>query len=122
MSKKKISDRFERLTPPELTDEQLEVLDETLSSVEDMLSKFPVGRNWYSRFVADAFVQHVRTHLAVELQNIAAHGHRNDDPDDKAPKSIYAQLVELAEMVSAGNTEYEGLEQTANAILKEIQG
>jgi len=122
MSRKNVSvsERLEGLTPPELNDDQLEVLDETLSSVEDMLSRFPVGRNCYSRFVADAFLQHVRVHLAVELQNIAAHDHRNDDAHDEPPPSIYARLVQLAEQVAAGNTEFEGLEHSAKTILEEI--
>lgn len=104
----------------ELDDDQLKVLDETLSSVEDMLSRFPVGRNWYSRFIADAFIQHACVHLAVELQNIAAHGHRNDDAEDEPKPSIYTQLVQLAELVAAGNTEFEVLEQSAKRILKEM--
>jgi hypothetical protein len=33
-----------------------------------------------NRALAERFTNHCRTHLEEELQNIAAHGHRNDDP------------------------------------------
>src|ERR1019366_6693545 len=32
--------------------------------------------------VSEAFAIHIHTHLSAELSNIAAHGHRNDDPED----------------------------------------
>ena len=109
-----------KLAPLDLTDDQLEVLDQALNSAEDILSQFPLGKNCYSRLVADAFAQHVRIHLATELANIAAHGHRNDDAEDEPKPSIYTQLVQLAELVAAGNTEFEVLERSAKRILKEI--
>ena len=117
---KTMSSKFEHLTRPELDDIQLEVLDQTLSSVEDMLKRFPIGRNCYSRYVADAFLEHARIHLAVELQNIAAHGHRNDDALEEPKPSIYARLVELAELVAAGNTEFDRLEEIAKNLLEEV--
>ena len=107
-------------TRPELDDVQLEVLDETLSSVEDMLKRFPIGRNCYSRYVADAFLEHARIHLAVELQNVATHGHRNDDTLEEPKPSVYAQLVQLAKLVAAGNTEFDRLEEIAKNLLEEV--
>lgn len=32
--------------------------------------------------ITDNFIVHCQTHLSTELDNVAKHGHRNDDPDD----------------------------------------
>jgi hypothetical protein len=73
------------------TDAHLAVLDSALTSAEEHLRKLLPEFQPYA--VAVAFEGHVCRHLNVELSNIAAHGHVNDDPAD-APKPTDADLSE----------------------------
>ena len=118
--------KIRNLTSLDLNNIQLAILDRALNVAEDILLKFPIGRNELAvkslpNFVSSAFAEHVRIHLAIELRNISNHGHRNDDPEDQPKPSTYTQLVQLTELIAAGNTEFKTLEQSAKRILEEIR-
>jgi hypothetical protein len=100
------------------SDKELAILDAAVNVAEDILKSLLCSHN--ATQVKDAFLQHVRTHLGEELMNIAAHGHRNDVSEDEPTPSIYDEMTGLAELVAAGNTDYDGLERRANEILARI--
>lgn len=58
----------------------LGVLDKALSSAEEWLEELLPSVT--TAEIAKRFAGHCYTHLRPELENIRAHGHRNDDPDD----------------------------------------
>jgi len=61
----------------------MDVLDAALTSAEQELKALlPTLK---PSEVSNVFATHIRTHLSTELSNIAAHGHRNDDPEDIPP-------------------------------------
>lgn len=105
-------------SPLEMTDKELDVLDTALNTAEDILKI--LFKTYSAAVIKQAFAQHVSIHLGVELANIEAHGHRNDDPEDEDEPTIYSELVELAELVAAANTEFEGLESGAKNVLDRI--
>jgi hypothetical protein len=62
------------------SDAYMDVLDAALTSAEQELKALlPMLK---PSKITEAFAIHVHTHLSTELSNIAAHGHRNDDPED----------------------------------------
>ncbi len=68
-----------------------------------------------------AFKQHVASHLGIEMSSLEEHGHVNDDPNDEPSQpTVYRALVELAQLVQEGNTEFEGLERRANTVLERV--
>ena len=62
------------------SDEYTERLDAALSAAERELRPLMPALTPYE--VAEAFEHHFGTHLIAELENIAAHGHRNEDAND----------------------------------------
>lgn len=63
-------------------EEHIAALDRALSAAEEVLRELlPAVKR--PDVIASDFAIHVRTHLRDELTNIQAHGHRNDDPNDK---------------------------------------
>jgi hypothetical protein len=67
---------------PKFTTEDaiLGVLDNALSSAEGWLEELLPSMS--TAQIAERFALHCQSHLHTELENIRAHGHRNDDPDD----------------------------------------
>jgi hypothetical protein len=65
------------------SDAFMDVLDAALNSAEEELKA--LLPTFKPSEVSKAFATHIRTHLSTELSNIAAHGHRNDDPEDVPP-------------------------------------
>jgi hypothetical protein len=65
------------------SDAYVDVLDAALTSAEEELKALLPTVT--PSEVSKAFATHIRTHLSTELSNIAAHGHRNDDPEDIPP-------------------------------------
>ncbi len=64
-------------------DAYVDILDAALTAAEEELKALlPTLK---ASEVSEAFVTHIHTHLSTELSNIAAHGHRNDDPDFVLP-------------------------------------
>jgi len=68
-------------------DEPTATLDKALTAAEDCLRELLLPHRIHHdaltpQQIADDFAQHINTHLAPELANIRAHGHRNDDPND----------------------------------------
>jgi hypothetical protein len=60
-----------------------DILDAALTSAEEELKALlPTLK---PSEISAAFATHIHTHLSTELSNIAAHGHRNDDPEDIPP-------------------------------------
>jgi hypothetical protein len=59
-----------------------DIVDEGLTAaethLEQLLPSFPPLQ------IARGFQKHVHSHLLTELENIAHHGHRSDDPNDSA--------------------------------------
>lgn len=72
------------------SDAYTDTLDAALTSAEENLRKFlPTFK---PSEIGEAFATHVHTHLSTELSNIAAHGHRNDDPEDvPSTTEVYTQ-------------------------------
>ncbi len=57
-----------------------DILDTALTSAEQELKALlPMLK---PSKITEAFASHIHKHLSTELSNIAAHGHRNDDPED----------------------------------------
>jgi hypothetical protein len=96
-------------------EKQTAILDEALNVAEDILK--PLLKLYSADYVSELFKAHVRCHLGEELINIEAHGHRNDSEDDEPPVTTYQELLSLALLVRAGNTEFGGLERRANEVL-----
>jgi hypothetical protein len=72
--------------------------------------------------VTAAFKQHIAGHLGIEMSSLEEHGHVNDDPNDEPEQpTVYRALVELAQLVQAGNTELDSLERQANEVLARIE-
>jgi hypothetical protein len=102
------------------SDEKLAILDNALSAAEEILR--PLLAKSSASDVTAAFKQHVASHLGVEMLNLEEHGHVNDDPNDEPEQStVYRALVELAQLVQEGNTEFDGLERRANEVLARIE-
>lgn len=101
------------------SDEELAILDNALSAAEEILR--PLLAKSSASEVTAAFKQHVAGHLGIEMYNLEEHGHMNDDPNDEPSQpTVYRALVELAQLVQAGNTEFAGLERRANEVLARI--
>jgi len=101
------------------SDKELAILDNALSASEEILRPF-LAKSSASEVTA-AFKQHVAGHLGVEMSNLEEHGHVNDDPNDEPSQpTVYRALIELAQLVHAGNTEFEGLERRANTVLERV--
>ncbi len=101
------------------SDEELAILDNALSAAEEILR--PLLAKSSASEVTAAFKQHVAGHLGVEMSNLEEHGHVNDDPNDEPSQpTVYRALVELAQLVQAGNTEFDGLERSANEVLARV--
>ena len=61
------------------SDAYTDTLDAALNSAEEQLIELlPTLK---PSEISQAFANHIHTHLSTELSNIAAHGHRNDDPE-----------------------------------------
>jgi len=102
------------------SDRELAILDDALSAAEEILR--PLLAKSSASEVTAAFEQHVATHLGVEMSNLEKHGHVNDDPNDEPSQpTVYRALVELAQLVQAGNTEFDGLERRAKEVLARIE-
>ena len=70
------------------SDVYTDVLDAALTSAEEELKALlPMSK---PSKVTEAFATHVHTHLSTELSNIAAHGHRNNDPEDIPSTNQYS--------------------------------
>jgi len=104
---------MKRQTKAQIEDKKTEFMDHVLDSILDLLEDYPGDG------AAERLEQHIHTHLATELANIKDHGHRDDDPytDILPPVSQFAKLRDLAEMVLAGNTEFDVLEGLASEAL-----
>ncbi len=101
------------------SDKELAILDNALSAAEEILRPLLVKSS--ASEVTAAFKQHVTGHLGVEMSNLEEHGHVNDDPNDEPEQpTVYRALVELAQLVQEGNTEFEGLERRANTVLERV--
>jgi hypothetical protein len=77
----------------------LDVLDAALASAEEELKTLlPMLK---PSEVSEAFATHIHTHLSTELSNIAAHGHRNDDPEapPQAKPDVLAALKQAASVL-----------------------
>ena len=77
----------------------LDVLDAALTSAEEELKTLlPTLK---PSEVSEAFATHIHTHLSTELSNIAAHGHRNDDPGavPQAKPDVLAALKQAASVL-----------------------
>jgi hypothetical protein len=109
----------EDTNPLRYSDKELDVLDVALNVAEDILT--PLLRFYSANKVKEAFAQHVQIHLGQELANIEAHAHRNDDPEDEPKPTIYSDLLKLAELVAAGNSEFDTLERRASEVLKRVR-
>ena len=107
------------INPLRQSDKELAILDAALNVAEDIL--LPLLKPYGSTKLKAAFLQHVQIHLGEELLNIQAHGHRNDDPDDVPKPTVYQGLVNLAELIAAGNTDYESLERRAKEVLIRLE-
>lgn len=60
-----------------------DILDAALTAAEDeLIALLPTLK---PSEIKKAFVTHIHIHLLAEMSNIAAHGHRNDDPEDVPP-------------------------------------
>jgi hypothetical protein len=56
------------------------VFDNALTAAEEYLGELLPDMT--NAEIAERFAQFIQTHLSTELENIRAHGHRNDDPED----------------------------------------
>ena len=65
------------------SDATTDILDAALTAAEEELKALLPTVN--PSEVSEAFATHIHMHLSTELSNIAAHGHRNDDPEDIPP-------------------------------------
>src|SRR5271156_6677979 len=60
-----------------------DILDAALTAAEEeLIALLPTLK---PSEIKNTFITHIHTHLSTELSNIAAHGHRNDDPKDIPP-------------------------------------
>jgi hypothetical protein len=74
------------------SDAYTDMLDAALTAAEEEL--IALLQTLKPSEVSEAFATHIHTHLPTELSNIAAHGHRNDDPEDvpQAKPDVLAAL------------------------------
>ncbi len=107
-------------TPLNQEDKELAILDEALNSAESILT--PLLKKYDSETLTLMFKQHVKTHLGTELSNITDHGNRSDFEEEEygCTLTLFEQLVGLASLVSAGNTEIDHLEARANEVLDKL--
>ena len=81
------------------SDAYIDVLDAALTSAEEelkaLLPKLKPSE------ISETFATYVHTHLSTELSNIAAHGHRNDDPEavPQAKPDVLAALKQAASVL-----------------------
>ena len=76
-----------------------DILDGALNSAEEeLIELLPTLK---PSEVSEAFANHIHTHLSTELSNIAAHGHRNDDPEvvPQAKPDVLAALKQAASVL-----------------------
>jgi hypothetical protein len=76
-----------------------DILDAALNSAEEQLIELlPTLK---PPEISQAFATHIHTHLSTELSNIAAHGHRNDDPEavPQAKPDVLAALKQAASVL-----------------------
>lgn len=107
-------------TPLNQEDKELAILDEVLNAAESILT--PLLNKYDSETLTLMFKQHVKTHLGTELSNIDDHSHRSDDPEDRGCSlTLFEDLIGLAELVSAGNTEHDRLEFHADRVLERMK-
>ena len=81
------------------SDAYTDILDAALTSAEDALKALlPMLK---PPEISQAFQTHIHTHLSTELSNIAAHGHRNDDPEavPQAKPDVLAALKQAASVL-----------------------
>src|ERR1700693_1836852 len=81
------------------SDAYTDILDAALTSAEDALKALlPMLK---PSEISDAFATFGHTHLSTELSNIAAHGHRNDDPEavPQAKPDVLAALKQAASVL-----------------------
>jgi hypothetical protein len=81
------------------SDAYLDVFDVALTSTGEELKKLlPMLK---PSEISEAFATYVHTHLSTELSNIAAHGHRNDDPEMvlQARPDVLAALKQAASVL-----------------------
>jgi hypothetical protein len=76
-----------------------DILDAALTSSQDALKALlPMLK---PPEISQAFANHIHTHLSTELSNIAAHGHRNDNPEavPQAKPGVLAALKQAASVL-----------------------
>jgi len=112
------SEETDALSPLNRDDQETAILDEALNVAEEILK--PLLKLYSADYVTELFKAHVRCHLGEELVNIEAHGHRNDSEDDVPSVTTYQELLSLALLVQAGNTEFDGLERRASKVLARL--
>src|ERR1700693_1284363 len=81
------------------SDAYTDILDAALTSAEDALKALlPMLK---PPEISQAFQTHIHTHLSTELSNIAAHGHRNDDPEavPQTKPDVLAALKQAASVL-----------------------
>jgi hypothetical protein len=81
------------------SDAYTDILDAALTSAEDTLKALlPMLK---PPEISQAFATHIHTHLSTELSKIAAHGHRNDDPEavPQAKPDVLAALKQAASVL-----------------------
>jgi hypothetical protein len=71
-------------------DRTLAILDDALTLAQSALRKLLPDAT--PSEIAEAFTNHVQTHLWTELTNIQDHGHRLDDHDDPEAEDLSSAL------------------------------
>jgi hypothetical protein len=112
------SEETDSLNPLNRNDQETAILDEALNTAEEVLK--PLLKMYSADYVSELFKAHVRCHVSEELLNIEIHGHRNDSEEDVPPVTTYQELLSLALLVQAANTEFDGLERRANEVLARV--
>jgi len=113
------SEETDALSPLRYSDKELAILDEALNTAETILK--PLLRFYGADQLSEAFKQHVQIHLYEELSNVEAHGHRNENSEEEPKPTAYDELLSLAELIGAGNTEFDALERNATEVLKRVR-
>jgi len=113
------TDALRLCDPLRRSDTEIAMLDAAVNTVEDILR--PLLQFYNANQVASAFRQHAMIHLEEELSNIEAHGHRDDNADEEPKPTAYSDLLRLAELIEAGNTEFDALERNATEVLKRVR-
>ena len=112
------------------SDACMDILDAAMTSAEEQLIELlPTLK---PPEISQAFANHIHTHLSTELSNIAAHGHRNDDPEavPQAKPDVLAALKQAASVLDLwlnGPGDAEGKEtdaalMVANAAIQAADG